>query len=33
VIVAVYGLVRIRQARSKPQNTAIEVGGALVGHG
>jgi carbon starvation protein len=31
--VAVYGLLRIRQARATPQNTALEVGGALVGHG
>jgi carbon starvation protein len=33
VTVAVYGVVRIRQARAKPQSTAIEVGGAVVGHG
>ena len=31
--VAVYGVLRIRQARATPQNTALEVGGALVGHG
>ena len=31
--VAVYGVVRIRQARAAPQNTAVEVGGAVVGHG
>jgi len=33
VTVAAYGVVRIRQARAKPQSTAIEVGGAVVGHG
>jgi carbon starvation protein len=31
--VMVYGIVRIRQARATPQNTAIEVGGAAMGHG
>jgi len=31
--VMVYGVLRIRQARATPQNTAIEVGGAVVGHG
>jgi carbon starvation protein len=33
LIVVVYGVLRIRQARGTPQNTAIEVGGAVVGHG
>jgi carbon starvation protein len=33
LVVAVYGVLRIRQARGTPQNTAIEVGGAVVGHG
>jgi carbon starvation protein CstA len=28
-----YGVLRIRQARATPQNTAIEIGGAAVGHG
>ena len=31
--VVVYGVVRIRQARATPQSTAVEVGGAVVGHG
>ena len=31
--VVVYGVVRIRQARAAPQSTAVEVGGAVVGHG
>src|ERR1700751_1593546 len=31
--VVVYGVLRIRQARATPQSTAIEVGGAIVGHG
>jgi len=33
LIVVVYGVLRIRQARGTPQSTAIEVGGAVVGHG
>jgi carbon starvation protein CstA len=33
VIVVVFGVVRIRQARATPRNTAIEIGGAAVGHG
>ncbi|HVP34142.1 MAG TPA: carbon starvation CstA family protein [Steroidobacteraceae bacterium] len=33
VVVALYGVVRIRQARATPQSTAIEVGGAVMGHG
>ena len=28
-----FGMVRIRQARATPRNTAIEIGGAAVGHG
>ena len=31
--VVVYGVLRIRQARATPQSTAVEVGGAVVGHG
>jgi carbon starvation protein len=31
--VVVYGVLRIRRARATPQSTAIEVGGAIVGHG
>ena len=31
--VVVYGVVRIRRARATPQSTAVEVGGAVVGHG
>jgi carbon starvation protein len=33
VIMVAYGVVRIRQARATPRNTAIEIGGAAVGHG
>jgi len=33
LVVAVYGVLRIRQARATPQSTAIEVGGAVMGHG
>jgi carbon starvation protein len=33
VIMVVFGVVRIRQARATPSNTAIEIGGAAVGHG
>ncbi|HEY1873120.1 MAG TPA: carbon starvation CstA family protein [Steroidobacteraceae bacterium] len=33
LIMVVFGVVRIRQARATPQNTAIEIGGAAVGHG
>ena len=33
VVVALYGVLRIRQARATPQSTAIEVGGAVMGHG
>jgi len=33
VVVVAYGVVRIRQARSTPRITAIEIGGAAVGHG
>jgi carbon starvation protein CstA len=33
VVVVGYGVVRIRQARATPRITAIEIGGAAVGHG
>jgi carbon starvation protein len=33
LVMVVYGVLRIRTARSAPQSTAIEVGGAAVGHG
>jgi carbon starvation protein CstA len=33
VTVAAYGVLRIREARATPRSTAIEVGGAVVGHG
>ena len=33
LIMVVYGIVRVRAARASPQNTAIEVGGAAMGHG
>ena len=33
VVMVAYGLVRIRQARATPRSTAIEIGGAAVGHG
>jgi carbon starvation protein len=33
VVMVAYGVLRIRQARATPQNTAIEIGGAAVGHG
>jgi carbon starvation protein len=33
LITVVYGVARIRAARATPQNTAIEIGGAAVGHG
>jgi carbon starvation protein len=33
LVMVVFGVVRIRQARATPQNTAIEIGGAAVGHG
>ena len=33
VVVVTYGVVRIRQARATPRVTAIEIGGAAVGHG
>jgi len=33
LIMIVYGVLRIRTARATPQNTAIEIGGAAVGHG
>jgi carbon starvation protein len=33
VVVVAYGIVRVRQARATPRNTAIEIGGAAVGHG
>jgi len=33
VVMVAYGLVRIRQARATPRITAIEIGGAAVGHG
>jgi carbon starvation protein len=33
VVMIAYGVARIRQARATPQNTAIEIGGAVVGHG
>jgi carbon starvation protein len=33
VVMVAYGLVRIRQARATPRITAIEIGGAVVGHG
>jgi carbon starvation protein len=33
VVVVTYGVVRIRQARATPRITAIEIGGAAVGHG
>jgi carbon starvation protein len=33
LIMVVYGVVRIRTARATPQNTALEIGGAAVGHG
>jgi len=33
VVVVAYGIVRVRQARATPRNTAIEIGGAAVDHG
>jgi carbon starvation protein len=33
VVVVAYGALRIRQARATPRITAIEIGGAAVGHG
>jgi carbon starvation protein CstA len=33
LVMVAYGVLRIRQARATPQNTAIEIGGAAVGHG
>jgi carbon starvation protein len=33
IVVVAYGILRIRQARATPRNTAIEIGGAAVGHG
>jgi carbon starvation protein len=33
LVMIAYGVIRIRQARATPQNTAIEIGGAAVGHG
>jgi carbon starvation protein len=33
VVMVVYGVVRIRQARGTPRSTAIEIGEAAVGHG
>ncbi len=33
LVVVVYGIVCIRQARATPRNTAIEIGGAAVDHG
>ena len=33
LVMVVFGVVRIRQARATPRNTAIEIGGAVVGHG
>jgi carbon starvation protein len=33
VVMVAYGVIRIRQARATPRNTAIEIGGAAVGHG
>ena len=33
IVVVAYGILRIRQARATPRNTAIEIGGAAVDHG
>jgi carbon starvation protein len=33
LVVVAYGILRIRQARATPRNTAIEIGGAAVDHG
>jgi len=33
IIMVAYGIVRVRQARATPRNTAIEIGEAAVGHG
>jgi carbon starvation protein len=33
IVVVAYGILRIRQARATPTITAIEIGGAAVGHG
>ena len=33
VVMVVFGLLSIRQARATPRNTAIEIGGAAVDHG
>ena len=33
IVMVAYGIVRVRQARATPRNTAIEIGGAAVDHG
>jgi carbon starvation protein len=33
LVVVAYGIIRVRQARSTPRNTAIEIGGAAMDHG
>ena len=33
VVTVAYGIIRIRQARATPRNTAIEIGEVAVGHG
>jgi carbon starvation protein len=33
IVVVAYGIVRVRQARATPRNTAIEIGDVAVGHG
>ncbi len=33
IVVVAYGIIRVREARATPRNTAIEIGDAAVGHG
>jgi len=33
IVVVIYGIVRVSQARATPRNTAIEIGDVAVGHG